>query len=277
MLAKQIPYQVLGVKFFDRKEIKDLLAYIKASLNKESLTDIKRIINTPTRGVGKVTLTKLFAGMFTDLPASMQSKINKFYLLLEEIHVYIDSHKPSEVIKFIIEKSGLEDELSHGTNEEMERLENMKELVTLAIKYDKEEDGIEKLLEDGSLSSDQDSLINKAKTGGVRLMTVHASKGLEFKYVFVTGLEQDLFPHARSNDKPASAGSYGEAKEEERRLFYVALTRAEKKLFLTYASLRTIFGMKQVNTPSEFIYDIPAHLTEFTQSNSISGEKIVYL
>jgi DNA helicase-2/ATP-dependent DNA helicase PcrA len=271
MLSRQIPYQVLGVKFFERKEIKDLLAYIKASLNKESLTDIKRIINTPARGVGKVTLTKLFAGMFTDLPASMQSKINKFYLLLEEIHVYIDSHKPSEVIKIIIEKSGLEDELSHGTNDEMERLENMKELVTLAIKYDKEEDGIEKLLEDASLSSDQDSLINKAKTGGVRLMTVHASKGLEFKYVFVTGLEQDLFPHARTGT------GNKEDKEEERRLFYVALTRAEKKLFLTYASLRTIFGMKQVNTPSEFIYDIPSHLTEFTQSNSISGEKIVYL
>ncbi|MFA6386645.1 MAG: UvrD-helicase domain-containing protein [Candidatus Paceibacterota bacterium] len=271
MLAKQIPYQVLGVKFFERKEIKDIISYIKASLNKESLTDIKRIINTPTRGVGKVTLTKLFAGMFTDLPASMQSKINKFYLLLEEIHIYIDSHKPSEVIKFIIEKSGLENELSHGTNEELERLENMKELVTLAIKYDKEEDGIEKLLEDASLSSDQDSLINKAKTGGVRLMTVHASKGLEFKYVFVTGLEQDLFPHARTG------GGNKEDKEEERRLFYVALTRAEKKLFLTYASLRTIFGMKQVNTPSEFIYDIPQHLTEFTQSNSISGEKIVYI
>lgn len=271
MLSKQIPYQVLGVKFFERKEIKDVLSYIKASLNKESLSDIKRIINTPARGVGKVTLTKLFAGMFTDLPASMQLKINKFYLLLEEIHAYIDSHKPSEVIKFIIEKSGLEDELSHGTNEEMERLENMKELVTLSIKYDKEEDGIEKLLEDASLSSDQDSLINKAKTGGVRLMTVHASKGLEFKYIFVTGLEQDLFPHSRTGN------GNKEDKEEERRLFYVALTRAEKKLFLTYASLRTIFGMKQVNTPSEFIYDIPAHLTEFTQSNSISGEKIVYI
>ena len=105
----------------------------------------------------------------------------------------------------------------------------------------------------------------------MRLMTVHASKGLEFKYVFVTGLEQDLFPHARTGTGTK------EDKEEERRLFYVALTRAEKKLYLTYASLRTIFGMKQVNTPSEFIYDIPAHLTDFTQSYSRGGEKIVYL
>jgi len=271
MLSRQIPYQVLGVKFFERKEIKDVIAYIKASLNKESLTDIKRIINTPARGVGKVTLTKLFAGQFAELPAGMQIKINKFYELLENIHEYIDTHKPSEIIKYIIEKSGLEEELSHGTNEEMERLENMKELVTLAIKYDTMENGIEKLLEDASLSSDQDSLINKAKTGGVRLMTVHASKGLEFKYVFVTGLEQDLFPHARTGQGTK------EDKEEERRLFYVALTRAEKKLFLTYTTLRTIFGMKQVNTPSEFIYDIPVHLTEFRQSYSKGGEKVVYL
>lgn len=273
LLNKQIPYQVLGVKFFERKEIKDIMSYVKASLNKESLSDIKRIINTPARGIGKVTLTKIFAGLFAELPAGMQIKINKFYLLLDEIHEYIDTHKTSEVIRYIIEKSGLEDELSHGTNEEMERLENMKELVTLSIKYDEQEDGLEKLLEDASLSSDQDSLIptNKDKKSGVRLMTVHASKGLEFKYVFVTGLEQDLFPHARTGTGTK------EDKEEERRLFYVALTRAEKKLFLTYATLRTIFGMKQVNSPSEFIYDIPAHLTEFTQSHSRSGEKVVYL
>jgi len=235
--------------------------------------DIKRIINTPARGIGKVTLTKIFAGLSAELPAGMQIKINKFYALLEDIHEYIDTHKPSEIVKYIIEKSGLEEELSHGTNEEMERLENMKELVTLAIKYDAQDDGIEKLLEDASLSSDQDSLIpsEKNKKNGVRLMTVHASKGLEFKYVFVTGLEQDLFPHARTGTGTK------EDKEEERRLFYVALTRAEKKLYLTYASLRTIFGMKQVNTPSEFIYDIPAHLTDFTQSYSRGGEKIVYL
>ena len=107
MLSRQIPYQVLGVKFFERKEIKDLLAYIKASLNKESLTDIKRIINTPARGVGKVTLMKLFAGQFAELPAGMQIKINKFYELLENIHLYIDTHKPTEIIKYIIEKSGL--------------------------------------------------------------------------------------------------------------------------------------------------------------------------
>lgn len=271
LLGKQIPYQVLGVKFFERKEVKDVLSYIRAAFNKESLSDIKRIINTPARGIGKVTLAKLFANMFVDLPATMQSKINMFYVTLESIREFAETHSPSESVKFVIEKSGLEAELAHGTSDEQERLENMKELVTLATKYDMMPQGVglEKLLEDASLSSDQDTLMHKNK--GVRLMTVHASKGLEFKYVFITGLEQDLFPHTRNGSKSK------EDQEEERRLFYVALTRAEHKLYLSYAQLRTIFGMKQVNTPSEFIYDIPAHLTEFEHGRPNSGETIVYL
>jgi DNA helicase II / ATP-dependent DNA helicase PcrA len=272
LLSLQIPYQVLGVKFFERKEIKDVLSYIRTSYNKESLSDIKRIINTPARGIGKVTLVKLFSNQFSELPASMQIKINNFYSLLEDIHVYADAHLPSEVIKFVIQKSGLEDELSRGSTDEQERLENMKELVTLATKYDAmpQGEGLEKLLEDASLSSDQDTLMHKPT--GVRLMTVHAAKGLEFKYVFVTGLEQDLFPHARRGGEKTD-------NEEERRLFYVALTRAEHKLYLSYAQLRTIFGMKQVNQPSEFLYDIPVELTEREQghSHSHSGTKVVYL
>ena len=270
LLGRQIPYQVLGVKFFERKEIKDLLSYIRAGYNRESLSDIKRIINTPTRGIGKVTLVKLFANQFSDLPASMQIKINKFYELLGNIRDFADTHSPSESIKYVIKESGLEEELSHGTTDDQERLENTKELVTLATKYDQlpQGEGLEKLLEDASLASDQDTLMHKGK--GVRLMTVHASKGLEFKYVFITGLEQDLFPHANGSKTK-------EDREEERRLFYVALTRAEHKLFLSYAQLRTIFGMKQVNSPSEFIYDIPVHLTEFEQRQSGRGEKIVYI
>jgi DNA helicase II / ATP-dependent DNA helicase PcrA len=272
LLARQIPYQVLGIKFFERKEVKDILSYIKAAYNKDSLSNIKRVINTPARGIGKVTLVKLFANQFTDLPAAMQVKINTFYALLENIKVYADAHTPSETVKYVIEKSGLEAELSHGTSDEQDRLENMKELVTLATKYDATPDGagLEKLLEDASLSSDQDSLMH-APAGGVRLMTVHASKGLEFKYVFITGLEQDLFPHTMNGTKTK------EDSEEERRLFYVAVTRAEKKLFLSYASMRTIFGSKQINTPSEFIYDIPEHLTEFQQGHGSGREKVVYL
>ncbi len=272
LLGLQIPYQVLGVKFFERKEIKDLLSYIRAAYNKECLSDIKRIINTPARGIGKVTIAKLFANQFSDLPATMQSKINLFYSLLENIREYSDIHTPSETIKFVIQKSGLEDELSKGTSDEQEHLENMRELVTLATKYDTMPQGeaMEKLLEDAALSSDQDTLMHKGN--GVRLMTVHASKGLEFKHVFITGLEQDLFPHRRM-----SANGSKEDNEEERRLFYVALTRAEEMLHLSYASLRTIFGMKQVNTPSEFIYDIPEHLVQFEKGGSYGGNKVVYL
>lgn len=272
LLGRGIPYQVLGVKFFDRREIRDLLSYIKASLNKESWSDIKRIINIPTRGIGKTTIAKIFAGAFSELPASMQEKINKFYALLDEIKECIENKNVSESIKFIIEKTGLEDKYKHGTTDEQEDLENMKELVSLATKYDGLEDGIEKLLEDAALASDQDTLIDEKRgnKNGVRLMTVHASKGLEFKYIFVSGLEQDLFPHARLDSKK-------EDKEEERRLFYVAITRAREKLYISYSTLRTIYGMKQVNTPSEFIYDIPEHLTSFEQKHSLSSERIVYL
>jgi DNA helicase-2/ATP-dependent DNA helicase PcrA len=274
LLSKQIPYQVLGVKFFERKEIKDLLAYIRAAYNKESLSDIKRIINIPTRGIGKVTLVKLFSNQFNDLPAAMQSKINIFYRLLDDIREYTDTHRPSESVRHVIEVCGFEKELARGSSDDQDRLENMMELVTLATRYDAlpQGDGIEKLLEDACLSSDQDTLMHKGK--GVRLMTVHASKGLEFKYVFITGMEQDLFPHASHRKNPRANG---EDDEEERRLFYVALTRARHKLFLSYASLRTIFGSRQVNMPSEFIEDIPAHLTEFEHGNNGHGDKIVYL
>ncbi|NCU28240.1 MAG: ATP-dependent DNA helicase PcrA [Candidatus Moranbacteria bacterium] len=268
-LQRQIPYQVLGTKFFERKEIKDVLAYLRASYNKENLSDIKRIINFPTRGLGKVAITKLFSGKKEDLPKKTQEKINDFYQKLDDILEFSNNNKPSETIKFIIEKTGIKVELEKGSSDDQERLENIMELVTLALKYDNQEDGTMKLLEDAALSSDQDTLMHKGK--GVRLMTVHASKGLEFKYVFVTGLEQDLFPHTKDGSRTK------EDKEEERRLFYVAVTRAKEKLFLCYASLRTIFGMKQVNSPSEFIYDIPPHLTSFEQAHSQNNERVVYL
>lgn len=267
MLSAQIPYQVLGTKFFDRKEIRDILSYVKASLNKDSLSDIKRIINMPARGIGKVTLLKLFSNQLSLLPAKMQIKINAFYKLLDDIKEYQENHSASETIKFILEKSGIEKELKDGGEEGLERLENIRELVTLSTKYDERgEDGMDMLLTDAALASDQDSLMQKQE--GVRMMTVHASKGLEFKYVFITGLEQDLFPHTRADEKKDS--------EEERRLFYVAITRAEHKLYLCYASMRTIFGMKQITYPSEFLADIPPHLTVF-ETGENGEEKVVYI
>ena len=263
MLRYNIPYQVLGVKFFERKEIKDTLAYLRAALNPENLSDIKRIINFPTRGIGKVTLAKIFAGERESLPIKVKIKIDNFYKTLKEIKNKIENEKASDVIKFTVKKSGIEMELSSGTEEEMERLENIKELATLALKYDnlKNGEGIEKLLEDAALASDQDGImINEEKKedkNTVKLMTVHASKGLEFKYVFITGLEDGLFPHQK-NEEIKNV----EDREEERRLFYVALTRAKEKLFLSFSNFRTIFGSRQINTPSEFISDIPSDILE---------------
>ena len=218
---------------------------------------------------GVQTCALPISGQKNELPQKTQDKINLFYKKLNDIFEYAEKNKPSEIIKFIIENTGIKTELENGSSDDTERLENIMELVTLALKYDKQENGVEKLLEDAALSSDQDTLLHKSK--GVRLMTVHASKGLEFKYVFVTGLEQDLFPHSKDGSRVK------EDKEEERRLFYVAVTRARQKLFLTYASLRTIFGMKQVNSPSEFIYDIPPGLTSFEQANHIDSDRIVYI
>ncbi len=276
LLRYNISYQVLGIKFFERKEIKDTLAYLRAALNPESLSDIKRIINFPARGIGKTTLLKLFSGEKANLPIKMQLKINNFYETLEEIKNVIEKQKTSDVIKFVVKKSGIEAELGSGTDEDLERLENIKELATLALKYDNLENGtgVEKLLEDASLASDQDSIMlnseNKKQKDGVKLMTVHAAKGLEFKYVFITGLEDGLFPHSKMGDTKS-----GEDAEEERRLFYVALTRAREKVFLSFANFRTIFGSRQINAPSEFLSDIPADILE--KADEDPGVKTIYI
>src|SRR3989338_1248395 len=256
-LAKDVPYQVLGTRFFERKEIKDILAFLRFCFNPESISDLKRIINVPPRGIGKTTLLKIVEGKEESLPAGMKIKMSVFRELLRRIKNFAVQNPPSRTIMFIAEEVGLNKNLEK-TEEGTERIENIKELAALASRYDKlnPEEGVEKLLEDTSLTSDQDS--DKKEKDGVRLMTVHASKGLEFAYVFVTGLEEGLFPHDRNNDENVSE----EEAEEERRLFYVAVTRAKKKLFLSYAQTRTIFGSKGVNIPSEFILEIPDEYLE---------------
>ncbi len=201
----------------------------------------------------------------------MKEKVNNFYKFLEKIKKEAENKKPSEVIKFIIKESGLEMELQSGNDEDKERLENMRELATFAIKYDymPAPVGIEKLLEESALATDQDSL--EKNENAVKLMTVHASKGLEFDYVFITGLEHDLFPH----QAVGTAEKTPEEMEEERRLFYVALTRARKKLFLSYSDMRTIFGSQQINLPSEFFADFDNDLLE--EEKFEFQEKIIYL
>ncbi len=278
MLKYSLPYQVLGVRFFDRKEIKDVLSYVRASLNPDSLSDIRRVINEPKRGLGKTTLEKLFAGQESILPLKTRLKIKSFYESLEKIRNFIDSHKPSESIAFVIKESGIEaDLLKSGLEDDLERLENVKELITFATKYDEldKTEGIELLLEEAALASDQDTLsetVKKKPKNGVKLMTVHASKGLEFEYVFIVGLEDDLFPHG----KKSMNRDYNE--EEERRLFYVAITRSKKKLFLSYATIRMVFGNTELRNPSEFLEDVPDELLHREErENSGFGNNIVYI
>lgn len=249
-IRANVSYNLLGTKFFERKEIKDVMSYLRAAINRSSQPDLRRVFETPKRGIGKVTIAKIFAG--EEIPASAKAKVDKVYTFLDLIVERLKTEPLSHVIQMIIVDSGMEKEMMEGGGEDRERLENARELVSLTVTYDgvTGEEVLTKFLEETSLQSDQDNDTKDKK--GVRLMTVHASKGLEFDYVFIVGLEQDLFPHKNIGGKKRSK----EEEEEERRLFYVAVTRASKHLFLSYAELRTIFGQKQINAPSEFLEDV---------------------
>lgn len=268
-LSKQIPHVVLGTRFFERKEVRDILAYLRAAENPESLSDLKRVINLPPRGIGKVSVAKIFSGQENELSGSQKETWRKFQSTLKNIGEEMKKVPPSKVIRFVYEKSGVKDMLSKMGEEGLERIENIEELAAFAVRYDglTLPEGISKLLEDAALATDQDSLEGDPR--GVRLSTVHASKGLEFDVVFVTGLEQDLFPH-----KPMESKGKRDD-EEERRLFYVALTRARKKIYLSHASTRMTFGARQWNAPSEFLFDIPEDIIE-QEEKVEGGGKVIY-
>lgn len=267
-LNKNIPYQILGVRFFERKEVKDTLSFIRGALNRESAGDLARIINVPPRGIGKATIIKVLAGQESTLGPSLRMKVGQFLSLLDRIKNIATTQKPSDTVKYIIRETGMEAAYRSGGSEEQEKLENLRELATVATQYDAlpPEEGIEALLMNSALATDQDEL--EKDHDAVKLMTVHASKGLEFDYVFIAGLEQDLFPHQRMGKDELSQSEA----EEERRLFYVALTRARKKVFVSYAQLRTIYGAQKVNTPSEFIADIGDEHIEAKEDRQLSGE-----
>ncbi len=272
-IKKNIPYQVLGVRFFERKEIKDALSFIKASLNRESSSDMIRIINVPPRGIGKATMLKVIAGQQNILGPGLRGKVDQFLSLLDRIKEVALTQKPSDLIKYILRETGMESVYKNGSPEEQEKLENLRELATVAAQYDhlQGEEAIESLLSNAALATDQDEL--EKDHDAVKLMTVHASKGLEYDYVFIAGLEQDLFPHQKLNEGDMSQSEA----EEERRLFYVALTRARKKVFLSYAQLRTIYGAQKVNLPSEFISDIGNDLIESKGDEEARGVKAIFI
>jgi DNA helicase-2/ATP-dependent DNA helicase PcrA len=290
-IKKNIPYQLVGVRFFERKEIKDVLSYIRAALNWKNeggWGDIARIINVPPRGIGKVTVAKLLSNKEELIPPATRAKIAQFRKLLGDIHAVLAEKKPSEAVKFVIQETGIENMLrprsdgGQGDSEDEERLLNVRELVSVAAHYDhlaknpagNTQDGvagIEALLENAALASDQDDL--EKDDNAVKLMTVHASKGLEFEYVFIAGLEQDLFPFKHMDEDDMSQAE----EEEERRLFYVALTRAKKKLYLSYTIIRTIYGAQRISAPSEFIADIEEGLIENHLPPKLSGAKGIFI
>lgn len=252
-LHASIPYRVLGTRFFERKEVKDTLSYLRAAMNPKSRVDILRISTVPSRGIGKVTLDKMLAGLDAELPKAGQTKVAGFRECLAKIGKGISMLPASEAVRYAIEESGME-KMYKDRDDGEERLQNLRELVNFATKYDDAAppEGIEKLLEEAALQSDQDQLAEEK--AAVSLMTVHASKGLEFDAVFITGMEQGLFPSTREDEKRDP--------EEDRRLFYVAITRAKKRLFLSYAAQRMKYGSREFTVPSEFLDDIDQRLLQ---------------
>jgi len=282
-LRAEIPYKVLGTRFFDRKEVKDVLSYLRVALNPESEQDIVRTINTPARGIGKVTVTKLLGGGSESLSGTIRIKVDSYFSLLSRIKKEIMTKKSSEAIMYVIKETGMQESFSGKGEEEEERLQNVKELVSLATsRYDEEDgqNGILRLIEDAALATDQDELDQKTareREGGVTLMTIHSAKGLEYTQVFISGLEDGLFPYERTE----SVFSGSVDSEEERRLFYVALTRAKKKLHLSYAQMRTVFGQRLQRIPSEFLLDIDESYFELQDvdagKHNHEPRKIIYL
>ncbi len=251
-IASQIPYLITGTRFFDRKEVKDVLAYLRAGLHPENPLDLTRAAGTPSRGIGEKTLALMLSGNTEGIKGKTGEAVKGFLTLLQQIREWISQVPPSQVLTKVYTASGILSLLE--TQDDIERIGNLSELVAIAGRYDHlpPEEGMERFLSDITLASDQDQVDQRQ---GVRLMTVHAAKGLEFDVVCIVGLEEDLFPQRRAGE-----ASNQEREEEERRLFYVALTRAKKKLILSHASFRTIFGTRTVSVPSSYLSDIDERL-----------------
>jgi len=260
LLQHGIAYHVAGVRFYERKEIKDILAYVRLSLNTDDMLSLKRAIATPPRGIGKVLLKKYTQykkendpNIFTQRE---KEKIDTFEQLMKEMTHALHTKKTHDALSFVVKKSGIKNLMDAKTDPQEERQLNVQELLAISKKFDRlaPPEGLIIFLEEITLMTQADTT-NKDKKA-VQLLTTHAAKGLEFKVVFVTGLEDGLFPLHGFNE-----GQKGvEKQEEERRLYYVALTRAQELLFLSFAKQRMLFGERAITGPSPFISEIPEHL-----------------
>ncbi len=297
---KDIPYRIVGgIKFYERKEIKDLIAYLKLIVNEKDSLAFARIINIPTRGIGATTLRKLEEmsvknnnslwetvvelvenpEKYSDfkLSARIKSALDEFVHLIQEAK-YWDKNgvTPSKVYEKILHSSGyLEHLKTQKDYESQNRIENLDELLHAIGDYEETQanPNMVSFLETINLDSnnEESSLINEnISSGEVSLMTVHGAKGLEFNYVFVVGAEENLFPSYQALQESENG------LEEERRLFYVAMTRAMKKLFILFAQARMLFGQYKFNGPSRFLSEIPKHLVNWKRFGIIDNSCDAY-
>jgi DNA helicase-2/ATP-dependent DNA helicase PcrA len=268
LLRAGVPYKLLGTRFFARKEVKDALSWMRLAMDPSREVDKLRAAATPARGIGKVTLGKLAAGQRGQLRAGELAKVEEFERVITELASGAATLIPSEFVKLVVEKSGMRRALhEEGSEEDRERFENVEELASVAARHDAipGQEGIAAFLAEAALASDQDEMDQGEKTG-VTLMTIHAAKGLEFNTVFVSGMEEGLFPHSDMG------GEKDRDEEEERRLFYVAMTRAKERLYLTLARVRKIYGSDFASEPSSFLADIDGSLMLYDETN---GEEII--
>ncbi len=270
-----------GFSFYQRAEVKDVLAYLKVLTSPADSISLMRIINTPARGIGRTTLeqveqyalqqgTSLWNAMEQLLAQDgaftprAQQALSVFHRMMTEIAAQLDSRPLVETLADVLERSGyrkmLEDE---GTEDSKTRLANLEELLNAATDAGERGEGLRDFLDHAALVSDADSNDSRAP---VSLLTMHNAKGLEFPVVFIAGLEEGLFPHSRSLDSET-------AMEEERRLCYVGMTRAEKKLFLSWARFRRRFGggAPEASLPSRFLKEVPQTLLEKTRGAGLGG------
>ena len=268
---ENVPYKIVGgLKFYERKEIKDIIAYLRLIQNSADNLSLKRIINEPKRGIGKTSLDKVEAlaeqnetSMYEVIKHADQYGLNRVYLnsrefinVIEELKDKKDQLVISELIKTTLKKTGYTKALEEENTIEAEnRIENLEEFLTVAIEFEEEyaENSLSQFLEGITLSSDIDNV--EEDEDSVTLMTLHSAKGLEFPVVFLVGMEEGIFPGYKSISEPKEL-------EEERRLCYVGITRAKEHLYLTCSKQRTIFGSTSYNPVSRFLKEIPEELLE---------------
>jgi len=257
-LNAAIPYKVIGsVKFYDRKEIKDILAYLKFIQNPNDIISLERIVNIPARGIGKSTFRKITAGgkiSFENLPKAINQKLQFFFSSIDDFRKKSATLPISELLKTIIKETGYENYILADKNGES-RWENIEELFSVTQKYDAlaPADALKTFLEEASLLQNSDEV--ETEKSLVNLMTLHCAKGLEFPVVFIVGMEEGIFPHSKSLIDKSQM-------EEERRLCYVGMTRAKESLYLIFAGRRLLYGNITANPPSRFLSDLPETLIE---------------